>query len=153
MYDPATTTVVTYHGPATGAFPASMPLPSTDVTAEAGFPLPTADFSASEVDLGEILVPNPLASFLYRAAGNSMIMDGILDGDFLLVDRSLNPRSGDLVVATFMGQAPICKRLRLDGDRIILESRNPHHKPIEVPEGVEVECFCVRSVARVVRRG
>ena len=57
------------------------------------------------------------------------------------------------VVATLEGQAPICKRLRLEGDRIILESRNPHHKPIEVPEGVEVECFCVRSVARVVRRG
>lgn len=153
MYDPATTTLAIYEGPAPDALPASLPLPSTDVRVEAGFPLPSVDWARSEIDLGELLVPNPLASFLYRASGNSMIMDGVLDGDFLLVDRSMDPRNGDLVVATLEGQAPICKRLRLDGDRIILESRNPHHKPIEVPEGVEVECFCVRSVARVVRRG
>lgn len=150
MHDPETNTLAMYVGPAS-ASPEPRLLPYTDARVAAGFPVPTVDFEQDDLDLGALLVPKPLASFLYKAAGNSMVLDGVLDGDFLLVDRSLDPVDGSLVIASWDGCQPVCKRLRLVGDRVILESRNPHHKAIELPAGTEVEVFCVRSVARIVR--
>lgn len=152
MHDLNAETTAHLMGPATPA-PAGRLLPMADGRVELGFPLPHLDWETADVDLGEVLVPNPLSTFLYRASGHSMVLAGIVDGDILAVDRSIRPRSGDLVIASWDGCAPTCKVLRLDGDRIILESRNPHHKPIEIPKGSEVELFCITAVARQVRRG
>lgn len=86
--------------------PDSIPFPSSLPTAvvvgcgvAAGFPSPADDFTVSRLDLGTVLTPHPQATFLWRVAGVSMVAAGILDGDILVVDRSLEGRHGDVVVA------------------------------------------------------
>lgn len=149
-FDSDADTLADYIGPLTCFTPRRMQ--STDVRVQLGFPLPSVDFSEDDIDLGELLVPNPLASYLYRASGWSMILAGIADGAILVVDRSLDPADGDIVIATWEGCQPVCKVLRMLPDRVVLESRNPRHKAIEIPPGTELEVFCVRAVAHVLRR-
>ena len=152
MLDLDSETYATYLGPYVRAA-APLILPYSEAPAEAGFPLPTLDYLDAEVDLGQLLVPNPLASYLYRASGWSMLLAGIIDGSILVVDRSVKPQENDVVIASWDGCQPVCKILRIHKDHISLESRNPHHKTIELPPGTEVEVFFVRAVAHVLRRG
>ena len=106
------------------------------------------------IDLHEWLVTNQPATFYYRASGWSMVMEGICDGDTLIVDRSVSPRDGDLVIATWDGQAPICKRLKIAHDHVELHSRNPHFQPMILPPETEVEVFAIVGVCRkIVREG
>lgn len=143
-------TLAEYIGPLTRFAPRR--LPSTDARVQLGFPLPSLDFEEADLDLGELLVPKPQASYLYRASGWSMILAGIADGAILVVDRSLDPVDGNIVVASWEGCQPVCKVLRIYPDRIVLESRNPRHQAIEIAAGTELEVFCVRSVAHLLRK-
>lgn len=68
---------------------------------EAGFPSPAADFIEVELDLNELLVRNPPATFYARSRGASMEDAKIFDGDVLVVDRSLRPVQGSIVVAAY----------------------------------------------------
>lgn len=140
-----------YLGPAV-VDPAQMLLPMSGVRVDAGFPSPAEDFMDDGIDLHHWLVTNPPATFYYRASGISMVLEGICDGDTLIVDRSVQPKDGDLVIATWDGQAPVCKRLKLTHDHIELHSRNPHFQPIVLPPGTEVEVFAVVGVCRKVIR-
>ena len=70
----------------------------------AGFPSPAQDYADSSIDLNEELIRDKTATFIVRVAGDSMEGAGIFDGDEILVDRSLNPRSGDVVVAVIDGE-------------------------------------------------
>lgn len=120
--------------------------------ARLGFPSPADDCLAEAVNLHELLVRKPHATVLYRAEGDSMIGAGILDGDILVVDRSVRPRHGDLVLATWEGNQPCCKYLRLFVDHIELHSANPEHAPIILDASVEVQAFVIVSLARQIRR-
>ena len=142
-----------YIGPAV-ADPVPVLLPMSGVRVDAGFPSPAEDFMDDGIDLHHWLVTNQPATFYYRAAGISMLGEGICDGDTLIVDRSVTPRDGDLVIATWDGQAPICKRLRIAADHIELHSRNPHFQPLILSPETEVEVFAVVGVCRkIVREG
>ncbi|MDP6541722.1 MAG: translesion error-prone DNA polymerase V autoproteolytic subunit [Phycisphaerales bacterium] len=77
---------------------------------EAGFPSPADDFIERSLDLNEQLVANPIATFFVRASGHSMDGAGIHDGDLLVVDRSLTPTHGNIVVAIIDGGLTV-KRL------------------------------------------
>ncbi|MHA4875249.1 S24 family peptidase, partial [Enterococcus faecium] len=68
-----------------------------------------------------------------------MVLEGIVDGDTLIVDRSVEPKDGDLVIATWDGQVPVCKRLKVCKDHIELHSRNPQYSPIVLEPEAEVE--------------
>ncbi len=150
MHEP---TLAHYIGPA-AADPATLHLPLALVRVDAGFPSPAEDFLDEAIDLHEWLVTNQPATFYYRASGWSMVMEGICDGDTLIVDRSVSPRDGDLVIATWDGQAPVCKRLKVENDHVELHSRNPHYQPIVLQSGAEVEVFAVVGVCRkIVREG
>lgn len=127
-------------------------LPIGAVPAALGFPSPAEDFVDDRVDLNEMLVRNPPATFLYRAEGWSMIQAGICDGDVLVVDRSVRPQDGDVVIAVWDGNAPVCKVLQICGDHVELHSRNPHILPIVLTPDTEVEIFAVVGVARQMRR-
>ena len=63
------------------------------------FPSPADDFIERSLDLNEQLVANPIATFFVRASGHSMAGAGIHDGDLLIVDRSITPSHGSIVVA------------------------------------------------------
>jgi DNA polymerase V len=76
----------------------------------AGFPSPADDYVEARIDLNLALIPRPLATFFMRVSGDAMAGDGILDGDLLVIDRSLEARPGQVVVATH-GGAFIVRRL------------------------------------------
>lgn len=77
----------------------------------AGFPSPADEFIEAKLDLNELLVKHPTATFFMRVSGNSMQDYGIHDRDILIVDRSLVPTHGKIVIAVIDGQLTI-KRLK-----------------------------------------
>lgn len=78
----------------------------------AGFPSPAEQYQEQPLDLNELLVKRPAASFFVRVQGDSMTGAGIQDGDLLVVDRSLRPASGDIIIACVDGDFTV-KTLRL----------------------------------------
>jgi DNA polymerase V len=118
-----------------------------------GFPSPADDFLDDDLDLNEFLIRNPPATFRYRAEGDSMMLAGICDGDVLLVDRSVQPQNGDLVLATWGGLAPVCKILRGLPVRIELHSANAAYAPLLPPPDEDVEVFAIVGIARQIVRG
>lgn len=140
-----------YLGPAP-IDPPALPLPVDGVRAQLGFPLPADGFEDDGLDLNDYLVRNPAATFLYRAEGWSMVKTGICDDDVLIVDRSVTPRHGDIAIASWDGNAPVCKVLHLRDDQMQLRSCNPNVAPICLDSQTEVKVFAVVGVARQIRR-
>lgn len=81
-------------------------LPLATDAVRAGFPSPTDDYIEAELDLVSHLVQHPSATFYVRATGDSMVQHGIHDGDLLIVDRSLEPRDGDILIMALDGDTP-----------------------------------------------
>ena len=82
----------------------------------AGFPSPAEQYQEPPLDLNELLVKRPAATFFVRVQGDSMIGAGINDGDLLVVDRSLRPASGDVIIASVDGDFTV-KTLRVGSNR------------------------------------
>lgn len=108
----------------------------------AGFPSPADDFLDESIDLNVLLVRNRPATFLWRVDGHSMRDAGIYHGDLLVVDRSLTPIDGDVVVAIVHGEQSL-KRLRLDGKRPRLVFENSDMPIFELPDIAEIEVWGV----------
>jgi DNA polymerase V len=85
----------------------------------ADYPLPAEDYIEGKLDLNLHLVKNPAATFYVRVSGDSMTGAGIHSGDLLVVDRSLDPVSGRIVIAVLNGELTV-KRLFVEGDHLIL---------------------------------
>jgi DNA polymerase V len=115
----------------------------------AGFPSPAADYAEDGLDLNDYLVRNKPASFMFSVKGDSMVNAGIVEGDKVIVDRSINARSKDIVVAVVNGEYTI-KRLYKTASRVELRPENPNYQPIVFKEGSELEIWGV--VVGVVRR-
>ena len=93
---------------------------------------------------------SPVPDYLLKVQGDSMIDDGILDGDLVGVHRTPDARDGQTVVARIDGELTI-KRLRRERRRLRLMPRNPAHPPIEVELGQD---FAIEGVyCGLVRRG
>lgn len=121
--------------------PMSRPLLGMRVTC--GFPSPAEDHMAEELDLHHLCVANPPATFFVEAdTGTSMLDYGIGPGDTLIVDRSINARSGDIVMVLWEGGYMV-KQLEIRGTRVRLLSGSPDHAPIEVPPEAELEVWGV----------
>ena len=113
----------------------------------AGFPSPADDYIENNLSISELLVKNQLSTFLMKASGESMIEAGINDGDVLVVDRSLEARSRDIVIAIFEGNLTV-KRLIIKADgSAILKSENPLYKNILISEYTELEIWGVVTSA------
>ena len=83
----------------------------------AGFPSPAEQYLEPPLDLNELLVKRPAATYFVRVEGDSMSGAGISDGDLLVVDRSLRPADGDVIIANVDGDFTV-KTLRLgNGER------------------------------------
>lgn len=104
---------------------------------EAGFPSPADDYMEGSLDLNEYIIKHPSATYFVRATGDSMIGAGIFDGDLLIVDRSLEPAHGKIIIAEVDGQLAV-KRLSRKNGRPLLQSENANYPPIELQEGNEV---------------
>ena len=70
----------------------------------AGFPSPAEQYLEPPLDLNELLVKRPAATYFVRVEGDSMIGAGIRDKDLLVVDRSLTPANGDIIIASVDGE-------------------------------------------------
>ena len=113
----------------------------------AGFPSPADDYIENNLSISELLIKNQLSTFLMKASGESMIEAGINDGDVLVVDRSLEARSRDIVIAIFEGNLTV-KRLIIKADNsAILKSENPLYKNILISEYTELEIWGVVTSA------
>ena len=132
--------------------PPRRPRPIGGVRALLGFPSPAEDFTEDALDLNQLVVRNEPATFFYRASGTSMCGVGIFDGDILVVDRSMSPQDGDVVVAIWDGNAPSCKTLKIRRDGIELHSSAVDAPPIIIGPGIEVEAFVVTGVVRQIKR-
>jgi DNA polymerase V len=115
----------------------------------AGFPSPAADYTEEALNLNDYLVRNKPATFMFTVKGDSMTNAGIHDEDKVVVDRSLTPQSGDIVVAVVNSDYTI-KRLRYRQGQPELWPENPSYAPITFAEGAELEIWGV--VVGVVRR-
>ena len=115
--------------------PLRVPLVSANV--QAGFPSPADDHLERSLDLNEHLVKNPAATFFVRVKGDSMRDAGIASGDILVVDRSVQPKDKQIVVAMLDGDFTV-KRLRKRKGGVFLEAENNAYPPIEVGENQEL---------------
>ncbi|MEB3307395.1 MAG: translesion error-prone DNA polymerase V autoproteolytic subunit [Cyanobacteriota bacterium] len=86
------------------AEPADVPIPLAGEAVEAGFPSPAADYVEAMIDLNVVLMPRPASTFLMRVSGDAMREAGIHHGDLLVIDRSLSPVPGTVVVAVHEGR-------------------------------------------------
>ena len=106
----------------------------------AGFPSPAEQYLEPPLDLNELLVKRPAATYFVRVEGDSMIDAGIHDGDLLVVDRSLRPASGDVIIACVDGDFTV-KTYRRDKDGVRLEPANPAYPIIYIKKGQELDYF------------
>lgn len=122
-------------------------LPLYAGTVAAGAPAFSDDSLDDYIDLNQHLVRDPAATFLVRAAGNSMIDANIRDGDLLVVDRNMPPKHGKIVIAAVDGQLTV-KFLIIKQGRTYLMPANPEYEPIPVnPEtGVTIWGVVTSSV-------
>lgn len=97
----------------------------------AGFPSPAEDYVEAQINLHELVVRNPKATFFLRAAGDSMLGVGIHDGDLLVVDRSLDAASGRIVIAALDGELLVKKLVRRKG-KVFLAPANPDFPEIDI---------------------
>ena len=116
-------------------------LPFFSESVSAGFPSPANDYIDRTLDLNELCIKHPAATFFVRVSGDSMTGAGIYPGDILVVDRALNAMQGDIVIACVDGEFTL-KELALKPTPRLLP-RNPAYRPILIPEGGELEIFGV----------
>ena len=106
-------------------------LPLAGERVAAGFPSPADDYVDVGIDLNDQLIRHPTSTFFLRVSGDSMTGAGIHDGDLLVVDRSLDPRPGRVVVAVLDGGFTLKRLMRHQG-RLRLEAANPSYPPLDL---------------------
>lgn len=112
---------------------------------KAGFPSPAADYLQESLDFNRDLIKHPEATFYGRVDGDSMIDAGICDGDIAVIDRSVEPMNGDVVVGYINGEFTI-KFLDLTHKEegfIELRPANQNYQPIRINEFDEFEVWGV----------
>ena len=117
-------------------------LPLAGERVAAGFPSPADDYVEVGIDLNEQLIHHPTSTFFLRVSGDSMLGAGIHDGDLLVVDRSLDPRPGRVVVAVLDGAFTL-KRLVRHRGRLRLEAANSAYPPLELHRCGDVQIWGV----------
>lgn len=99
----------------------------------AGWPSAAEDYIDGQINLHELVVRNPAATFFLRASGESMLGVGIHDGDLLVVDRSLEAAHNRVVIAALEGELLVKKLCRREG-RVFLQSANPGYPEFDITE-------------------
>lgn len=106
-----------------------------------GFPSPAADYVEQRIDLNELLIQHPSATYFVKASGDSMIEAGISDGDLLVVDSSRKADHGDIVIAAVDGEFTV-KRLQMR-PTIQLNPMNSAYSPIIIGSEETLDVFGV----------
>lgn len=120
----------------------SQPIPLYASHVKAGFPSPAEDYAEQPLDLNTHLIQHPAATFFLRVSGDSMVKAGIFNGDLLIVDRSLEPVHGKIVIAAINGDLTV-KRLHKTREGVFLMAENDDYAPIAVQESDQVQLWGV----------
>ena len=121
--------------------PSRLRLPVYSSSVPAGFPSPADDHIEGKLDLNEHLIKRPSATFFVRASGESMRDAGIFDGDLLIIDRSITPKSDHIVIAAVDGDLTV-KRLVRSCDEWLLTPENQAYPTIKL-DGPDTEIWGV----------
>ena len=108
----------------------------------AGFPSPAEDHMHSKLDLNELLITHPSATYYVRVVGDSMLEAGIVSGDLLIVDRSIEVKNNSIVVAYVDGEFTV-KRFQKIFNKVYLKPENKQYKSIEIKKDMDSEVFGV----------
>lgn len=119
------------------------PIPYLLSRISAGFPSPADDYIENNLSLSELLIKNHLSTFLMKTSGDSMIDVGINDGDILVVDRSIEAKNRDIVIAILEGNLTVKRLLFKTNDLVMLKSENIAYKDIQIPELADLEIWGV----------
>lgn len=117
-------------------------LPFIDGGIAAGFPSPAQDYIDLKIDLNTELITNPASTFYARVKGTSMKDAGIMDGDILVIDKSLEPKDGDTAICFIDGEFTL-KYIKIDKEAIYLVPANEMFHPIKV---TEENNFCIWGI-------
>lgn len=107
-------------------------------TIPAGGPVFSEEHVIDYFEVGNDMLKKPEGTFALRVTGLSMIDAGILEGDFVLANRNIKAKDGDIVVALVDGQNTV-KRFRQKDHQIWLQAENPDYKNIEPSEYLEIQ--------------
>ena len=112
-------------------------IPFYGASVAAGFPSPADDYVEKRLDLNELLINKPAATFFVRAEGESMLGAGIHPDDILVVDRSVHAGVGKIIVCALDGELTV-KRLRSKEGKLVLAPENPNYPDIPIKEEVDM---------------
>ncbi len=117
-------------------------IPFIESSVSAGFPSIGEDYVEGPLNLNELLIKHPAATFFVRVKGVSMIGAGIHSGDIVIVDRALTPVHNKIVIARVQGELTL-KRLRIEGDTVWLCPENDDFQPLKIAASTEFEIWGV----------
>ena len=119
-------------------------IPLLKETISAGFPSPAEDYIEIGIDLNKYLIKNPISTFVLRVSGNSMNNAGIYNNDLLIIDRSINPNPGHIVVALLDGEFTL-KRLIKEEDNYYLKADKENYPSINLYEYIDIQIWGVAT--------
>ena len=122
--------------------PSTRLIPLTTGTVSAGFPSPAEDYTELGIDINKYLIKNPISTFFLRVSGNSMNNAGIYNNDLLIIDRSINPNPGHIVVALLDGEFTL-KRLIKEEDNYYLKADKENYPAINLFEYIDIQIWGV----------
>ena len=108
----------------------------------AGFPSPADDYTEESIDLNEHLITNPFSTFFLRVKGDSMINSGIYDKDLIIVDKSLTPKPGNIVIAMIEGEFTV-KRFSIKNNKLYLKAENHNYPDFKFKNHIDVQIWGV----------
>ena len=123
-------------------------LPVATESIQAGFPAPNGGYIDGKLDVNEFLISSPHSTYIYKVSGESMIDAGIMPGDYVLVDSSIEPSNGDVVVALVDGEYTIKELVLSNPPKLV--PRNSEYAPVQITENSLVTI--IGPVISVVRK-
>ena len=117
-------------------------IPLMKESISAGFPSPAEDYIELGIDLNKYLIKNPVSTFFLRVSGNSMNNSGIHNNDLLIIDRSINPSPGNIVVALLDGEFTL-KRLIKEQNNYYLKADKENYPAISLYEYIDIQIWGV----------
>ena len=110
----------------------------------AGFPSPADDYLDVDLNLHQYLVKHPASTFFIIAKGHSMEKAGIGDEDLLVVDKSLEAKSNDIVIAVVNGEFTVKRYLNINNEFILrAETELNNYPDIKIDESIDFEIWGV----------
>ena len=119
-----------------------------EIPVKCGFPSPAADSRENPLDFNDLLLKHRASTYCLKASGDSLEKSGILDGDILVVDKSIIAKNNDLVIAEYEGEFT-AKRLKIQGDKVYLHPENNNFDDIEI---TNLDSFALFGVITAVVR-